>query len=121
MDVVVYSTHKFEREYLEKNIVGHSLRLLDMRLTIETPSDYLNDVNLGDSIAINGACMTAVSVDALRNQFAIDISAESLSKTSGLTQQGVINLEKALRAHDRLGSQWPDKRFRLHAAAHHPA
>jgi riboflavin synthase len=74
-----------------------------MRLTIETPSDYLNDVNLGDSIAINGACMTAVLVDALRNQFAIDISAESLSKTSGLTQQGVINLEKALRAHDRLG------------------
>ncbi len=46
------------------------------RLTIETPSDYLNDVGLGDSIAINGACMTAVDVNAARNQFAIDISAE---------------------------------------------
>ena len=73
------------------------------RLTIETPSDYLNDVGLGDSIAINGACMTAVSVNAASNQFAIDISAESLNKTSGLAEEGVINLEKALRAHDRLG------------------
>ena len=73
------------------------------RLTIETPPDYLSDVGLGDSIAINGACMTAVDVDAAHNQFAIDISAESLDKTSGLTEEGVINLEKALRAHDRLG------------------
>ena len=73
------------------------------RLTIETPLDYLNDVGLGDSIAINGACMTAVSIDAARHQFAIDISAESLDKTSGLAQEGVVNLEKALRAHDRLG------------------
>jgi riboflavin synthase len=73
------------------------------RLTIETPVDYLNDVGLGDSIAINGACMTAVSIDATLNQFAIDISAESLDKTSGLTALGTINLEKALRANDRLG------------------
>lgn len=73
------------------------------RLTIETPADYLHDVGLGDSIALNGACMTAVSIDTGQNQFAIDISAESLSKTSGLTELGVINLEKALRASDRLG------------------
>jgi riboflavin synthase len=73
------------------------------RLTIETPVDYLNDVGLGDSIAINGACMTAVSIDVAHNQFAIDISAESLDKTSGLTELGTINLEKALRANDRLG------------------
>ena len=73
------------------------------RLTIETPEGYLNDVGLGDSIALNGACMTAVSVDAAQNQFAIDISAESLDKTSGLAEMGKINLEKALRANDRLG------------------
>jgi riboflavin synthase len=73
------------------------------RLTIETPMDYLNDVGLGDSIAINGACMTAVWLDSAHNQFAIDISAESLAKTSGLDETGVVNLEKALRAHDRLG------------------
>ena len=73
------------------------------RLTIETPAAYLHDVGLGDSIAINGACMTAVAIDADSNQFAIDISAESLSKTSGLTERGRVNLEKALRANDRLG------------------
>ena len=73
------------------------------RLTIETPAGYLNDVGLGDSIALNGACMTAVTVDNAKNQFAIDISAESLDKTSGLAEVGSINLEKALRANDRLG------------------
>ena len=73
------------------------------RLTIQTPSGYLNDVGLGDSIALNGACMTAVGVDAALDQFAIDISAESLNKTSGLADMGSINLEKALRANDRLG------------------
>ncbi|MES2943743.1 MAG: riboflavin synthase [Pseudomonadota bacterium] len=74
-----------------------------LRLTIETPVGYLNDVGLGDSIALNGACMTAVALDDTHNQFAIDISAESLAKTSGLAEKGVINLEKALRASDRLG------------------
>ena len=73
------------------------------RLIIETPSGYLDDVGLGDSIALNGACMTAVAVDLAASQFAIDISAESLTKTGGLDRTGVINLEKALRAHDRLG------------------
>jgi len=73
------------------------------RLTIETPAGYLHDVGLGDSIALNGACMTAVTLDTGQNQFAIDISAESLSKTSGLTELGMVNLEKALRANDRLG------------------
>ena len=73
------------------------------RLTIETPAGYLDDVGLGDSIALNGACMTAVSIDVASHQFAIDISAESLDKTSGLANVGPINLEKALRASDRLG------------------
>ncbi len=73
------------------------------RLTIEAPAGYLDDVGLGDSIALNGACMTATSVDLPRHQFSIDISAESLARTAGLAETGPINLEKALRAHDRLG------------------
>ena len=73
------------------------------RLTIETPAGYLDDVGLGDSIALNGACMTATSLDAANHRFTIDISAESLDKTCGLAEPGIINLEKALRAHDRLG------------------
>jgi riboflavin synthase len=73
------------------------------RLTISCPADYLTDVGLGDSIALNGACMTVTTLDATANQFTIDISAESLDKTAGLDVQGTINLEKALRANDRLG------------------
>jgi riboflavin synthase len=73
------------------------------RLSIAPPAGYLNDVGLGDSIALNGACMTVTTLDLASNQFTIDISQESLSKTAGLDEQGEINLEKALRANDRLG------------------
>jgi riboflavin synthase len=73
------------------------------RLTIQAPAGYLDDVGLGDSIALNGACMTVTTLDAAAGSFTIDISAESLDKTTGLAQAGPVNLEKALRAHDRLG------------------
>ncbi|WP_066272135.1 riboflavin synthase [Hydrogenophaga palleronii] len=74
------------------------------RLTLEAPPGYLDDVGLGDSIALNGACMTVTSLDLPQHRFTIDISAESLTRTTGLAQTGQrINLEKALRAHDRLG------------------
>jgi riboflavin synthase len=73
------------------------------RLTLTCPPGYLDDVALGDSIALNGACMTVTFLDAAQQQFTIDISAESLDKTAGLDRLGAVNLEKALRAHDRLG------------------
>ncbi len=73
------------------------------RLTLEVPAGYLDDVGLGDSIAINGACMTVTSFDTASHQFTVDVSAESLDKTCGLDKLGKVNLEKALRAHDRLG------------------
>jgi len=73
------------------------------RLTIACPSHYLDDVGLGDSIAINGACMTVTTLDTSNQQFTIDISAESLDKTAGLSALGPVNLEKALHANDRLG------------------
>jgi riboflavin synthase len=73
------------------------------RLSIAPPSGYLHDVGLGDSIALNGACMTVTTLDLAANQFTIDISQESLSKTAGLDREGTVNLEKALRANDRLG------------------
>ena len=73
------------------------------RLTIECPGAYLDDVGLGDSIALNGACMTVTTLDAAQRRFTVDISAESLARTAALDAIGAINLEKALRAHDRLG------------------
>ncbi|MRD47399.1 riboflavin synthase [Caenimonas koreensis] len=73
------------------------------RLDIEAPAGWLDDTGLGDSIAINGACMTVTSFDTASHRFTVDISAESLDKTSGLGEPGPVNLEKALRANDRLG------------------
>jgi riboflavin synthase len=78
--------------------VAHGKRLL-----LQCPPGYLDDVGLGDSIALNGACMTATAIDAIAGTFAVDVSAESLDKTCGLDRPGRVNLEKALRAHDRLG------------------
>jgi len=73
------------------------------RLAIETPAGYLDGVRLGDSIAINGACMTVTSLDLTTHRFTVDVSAESLAHTAGLDQTGPVNLEQALRAGDRLG------------------
>jgi len=75
------------------------------RLHVQCPAGYLDDVGLGDSIAINGACMTVTSLQAggAAPQFTVDVSAESLDKTAGMDATGAVNLEKALRANDRLG------------------
>jgi len=74
-----------------------------VHLVVETPAGYLGDVATGDSIALNGACMTVTSFDAAQGRFTIDISGESLARTAGLAKPGPVNLEKALRANDRLG------------------
>jgi len=71
------------------------------RLTINAGGLDMSDVQLGDSIALQGACMTVVEMNA--THFSIDISAESINKTTGLNAPGFVNLEKALRVNDRLG------------------
>lgn len=72
-----------------------------MRLTIDAGLLPLADVALGDSIAINGACMTVV--EKSDRQFVVDVSRESLNRTAGLDRKGEVNLEKALTLADRLG------------------
>lgn len=74
-----------------------------VRVVVQTEHLDLSDVGLGDSIAINGACMTVVTLDQQAKTFAVDVSHESLSKTSGLNHVGHVNLEKAMRLSDRLG------------------
>lgn len=76
------------------------------RLRVTTPAGFLSDVTLGDSIALNGACMTVVAFDAGADWFEIDISVESLSRTAGLQNARAVNLELALRASDRVGGHW---------------
>jgi riboflavin synthase len=72
-----------------------------VRLTIEAAALGLDDVIPGDSISIQGACMTATEIRDGR--FTVDVSRESLNCTAGLDATGEVNLEKALRANDRLG------------------
>jgi riboflavin synthase len=73
-----------------------------VRLKVTAGGLDLADVELGDSIAIQGACMTVI--EKTTDSFDVDVSRESLNKTAGLGDAGArVNLEKALRAHDRLG------------------
>ena len=74
-----------------------------MRLTVFAPAGYLDDARPGDSIAVQGACMTLTDFDAAASCFSVDVSAESLSKTAGLDAPGPVNLEQALRMGERLG------------------
>ena len=72
-----------------------------VRLDIDAGALSLADVGLGDSIAINGACMTVVEKTA--SSFCVDVSRESLNCTAGLDAVGEVNLEKALTLAERLG------------------
>ncbi len=74
---------------------------VNLRLNISAPKLGMHNVAVGDSIAVNGCCLTVVSKTA--ESFAVDVSNESLSKTAGFAQGGTVNLEKSLRFGDRLG------------------
>jgi riboflavin synthase len=71
------------------------------RVHVEAPMLGLSDVAIGDSIAVQGACMTVVAVSA--GGFEFDVSRESLARTVGLDVKGPVNLEKAMRLTDRVG------------------
>jgi riboflavin synthase len=61
----------------------------------------LSDVRVGDSICVQGACLTVTN--KLGKRLSFDVSQETLECTSGLDRPGGVNLEKALRLADRLG------------------
>lgn len=71
-----------------------------VRLTIEAQGLDLSDVKIGDSIAVNGACMTATAIAGPR--FTVDVSRESLDVTVGLGAPGPVNLEKAMALGGRI-------------------
>jgi len=77
----------------------------DVILQIEVGKLDLTDVKIGDSIAVNGVCLTATKI--IDNQFEAHVSLETLSKTAGFEverqEPTPVNLEKALRLNDRLG------------------
>tara|TARA_R110002074_G_scaffold57232_1_gene140854 strand:- start:35332 stop:35985 length:654 start_codon:yes stop_codon:yes gene_type:complete len=75
----------------------------DVRLTVATHDLDLSDAKLGDSIAVNGVCLTAIELTP--GQFVADVSNETLSTTTmGRIKAGLaVNLECALQAQTRLG------------------
>lgn len=71
-----------------------------VRLTLDAPDFPLSRTRLGDSIAIQGACMTVVEFSG--HSFKVDVSRESLNRTAGLDAPGEVNLEHAMRLGDSL-------------------
>jgi len=71
------------------------------RLTIDARDVPEFKVDVGDSVAVAGACMTAVRVDG--STFTVDTSRESLARTSGLDAPGEVNIETSMRLGEALG------------------
>ncbi len=73
----------------------------DARMVIEGGGLDFSDVRMGDSIAVNGVCLTAIALTP--STFTVDVSAETLRCTEGFAPGAEVNLEKAMRPTDRLG------------------
>jgi len=75
----------------------------DLRFVIDAGSLDMSDVQLGDSVAVNGVCLTVIEFDAA--SFSADVSNETISLTSlkGLKAGGAVNLEKAMLPTTRMG------------------
>jgi len=82
--------------------VGVVAKISDNGMTV-LATKVTEDLKLGDSIAVNGTCLTAVSFD--RTEFSVDLSPETMRRTSlgQLSVGGPVNLERALLASDRMG------------------
>jgi riboflavin synthase len=72
-----------------------------LRIVVDAGSLGLGDVAVGDSIAVSGTCLTVVA--RAGKTFQADVSGETLACTTGFAAGARVNLEKALRATDRLG------------------
>ena len=72
-----------------------------LRLHIDTAGLDMADVALGDSIAVNGVCLTVVAFDD--RHFEAEVSQATLGVVAGFEAGALVNLEKALRLSDRLG------------------
>ena len=73
----------------------------DIKLSIQAANLGLDEVIVGDSIAVNGVCLTVTQLS--KTHFQAHISKETLNVTDGLNSKNAVNLEKALRLNDRLG------------------
>ena len=84
-------------------VAAREMRGVDARLVIATKNLDLSDTVIGDSISVQGVCLTVTALEGA--SFSADVSHETLSLTTlgELTVGSAVNLEPALRAGDRLG------------------
>ena len=82
-------------------ITAATARADGLRLAVDTGVHEIGDVAVGDSVAVDGCCLTVVEITGATLQF--DVSAETLRCTTGLDRTGDVNLELALRLGDRVG------------------
>lgn len=82
--------------------MGVVAKISDNAMTVQA-SKVTEDLKLGDSIAVNGTCLTAVNFS--RTEFSVDLSPETMRRTSlgQLSEGSPVNLERALLASDRMG------------------
>ena len=82
--------------------VGVIAKISDNAMTVKA-SKVTEDLKLGDSISVNGTCLTAVEFS--RTEFSVDLSPETMRRTSlgQLSEGSIVNLERALLASDRMG------------------
>lgn len=85
----------------QASVVASERRDGGVRLRVAAGTLDLSDVAQGDSIAVNGCCLTVIAHDA--HAFEVDVSQETLACTTGFAPGLAVNLEKALRLSDRLG------------------
>lgn len=97
----IKSTRPVEVSWSDATTVSPQADRRGLRLAVDYGQLDHSDVAVGDSMAINGACMTVVACDD--QGFEVDVSQESLQRTARLDGPGPVNLEKAMRASDRLG------------------
>lgn len=76
-------------------------KMVGVRIKVNWGSLKSVDVVIGDSVAVNGVCLTVVN--STKDNFEADISSETLNRTVGLDRLGIVNLEKAIKYSDRIG------------------
>eukprot|EP00834_Sanchytrium_tribonematis_P002537 NODE_80_length_22759_cov_1.466858.p12 type:complete len:196 gc:universal NODE_80_length_22759_cov_1.466858:11897-11310(-) len=89
-------------------VLGIVNEISNYTYTFEVKTGYLADVNIGDSIAVNGTCLTVTYLDKSSNLFKVDTTPETLKCTSlgSLGKGSKVNLEKALMATSRMGGHF---------------
>lgn len=86
------------------HVVAMENRGPQARLSLSIP--FATELALGDSVAVNGCCLTVAEIDAAVVSFDLLRQTLDITALSDLVPESVVNLERAVQAHSRLGGHW---------------